>query len=320
MRFPAAVLLSMMLGRAFGQQIDSAGAIRVFFLNAQDFSPSAGSALLVDRTQYGAMTNPAGEALITNISADSYRMLAASRGMSGENFQLQVLPFGVADTVVFLRLSPAAVYIIRTPNPADTLRSSDDAIYEETPSSRIPSKDTLSINSWMICPLDSVSVLSDGSTDLEASMDSLWSASFTGIGVRAGRLLHLLSVSRPFEGDSASIYGGDHARNGYLTLAPFIGLSRDKRKDFWNGELDILWSQAGPVRRHRTSVAAQCRVMREVCSGFGDWSAWFDDIDDINETGLLDSVLAVQVRLHLHTDDPRCTPVITSVRMIRQFI
>jgi len=39
MRFPAAVLLSMMLGRAFGQQIDSAGAIRVFFLNAQDFSP-----------------------------------------------------------------------------------------------------------------------------------------------------------------------------------------------------------------------------------------------------------------------------------------
>jgi len=60
--------------------------------------------------------------------------------------------------------------------------------------------------------------------------------------------------------------------------------------------------------------------MREVRSGFGDWSAWFDDIDDINETGLLDSVLAVQVRLHLHTDDPRCTPVITSVRMIRQFI
>ena len=320
-----AAFLAIALSEVSGQQTDSTGAVRVFILRAPDFLPAIGATLMAIGTPNGAMTGSTGEALVNNLPADTCRLIACRVGLDDADFKLLVPAGGVTDTVVFLEWQVACIRPIIMTDPADTL-----AIHAaESLLSLPPPQDTLSIDSWIVCSLDSASVVSDGSTHLESSFDSIMHSDnrLTNRGMHAGRLLHLLSLSQPSEEDSASILDSDHARDASITLAPFaaglpdtVWWDGDPPKHWWNGELDIVWFQAGPSERRRTSVESQYRVMREEAAGFGEWSRWFDGVYDINTYGLLDSVLAVQVRLHLHTDDPMYTPVISEVRMIRRFI
>lgn len=110
--------------------------------------------------------------------------------------------------------------------------------------------------------------------------------------------------------------------DGYVTLLAFYHAPQQiiTWQLLWDGELELSWRQSEPTVPRCTSVSVQVRKAGPDCQGYGLWSDWTDSIPEINASNMLDSAYAVQVRLHLHTDDPSYTPVVTEVRMVRSFI
>lgn len=295
----AALLLEPGFAAPGADQDAPKGAVRVICYDADGLFPLGppwSPSVCMVGIPLGAVCDPDGIALISEAPAGVCTLTVRCMGYDIANIEINVPEGGVLEVDVPLKSEPYPGTRIILPG----LEPFDTGIV-----------DTLAINRWAVTEEESLSVVFTDSLTREG-----WVA-WRDVNEYGG-LLHLISTSGIQPGSAPG--SGPYASDAYLTLAPFSRcIPYPYGPQPWRGQLGLSWYQSRPSDRRLTLVEYSCRIAVEPGGEFGAWSPWHEMVETINSSGLLDYVYAVQVRLHLHTDDPAFTPVVDEVRMIRSF-